>query len=125
MKIAAFMGSPRRQGNTDLLLDRLLAAAEAAGAETEKIHVCDLDIRGCVRLALSALYQSLKDFDLRRVDAAYIDTTHKRFTKMPVEEMEQLFADIKAKTKPARKRKAPKKEEPEEPEEGGEEKVQK
>ena len=47
MKVLAFMGSPRRNGNTDLLLDRLLAGAEAAGAETEKVEVCALDISGC------------------------------------------------------------------------------
>ena len=47
MKILAFMGSPRREGNTDLLLDRLLAGAQAAGAETERVEVCALDISGC------------------------------------------------------------------------------
>ncbi len=71
----------------------------------------DLDIRGCIRLALSALYQCLKDFDIKRVDAAYIDTTHRQFTKVPAEEMEQLFNDVKVKTKPPKKgkqEKAPK-----------------
>jgi multimeric flavodoxin WrbA len=47
MKILAFMGSPSKGGNTDLLLDHLLAAAEAAGAETEKVPVCKLNIGGC------------------------------------------------------------------------------
>ncbi len=69
----------------------------------------DLDIKGCIRLALSALYRSLKDFDLKRIDVAYVDITHKQFTKMPAEEVELLFNEVRAKTKPPKKRKAPKK----------------
>lgn len=85
-----------------------------------KEYRSDLDIKGCIRLALSALYQSLKDFDLRRVDAAYIDTTHRQFTKVPVEEMEQMFNEVKAKAKPQKKDKQEKKAS-EEGSEGGEE----
>ncbi|PNV86453.1 MAG: flavodoxin family protein, partial [Desulfobacteraceae bacterium] len=33
MKVLGIYGSPRKGGNTDLLLDRILEGAQAAGAE--------------------------------------------------------------------------------------------
>jgi len=46
-KILGVVGSPRRRGNTDLLVSAILAAAEEAGAEVEKIMLRDLRIREC------------------------------------------------------------------------------
>ncbi|MEW6356223.1 MAG: flavodoxin family protein [Planctomycetota bacterium] len=46
-KIVAFIGSPRKKGNTDTLVTELLAAAEKAGATTEKIYLSDLNIKPC------------------------------------------------------------------------------
>ena len=40
-------GSPRHQGNTDLLLDQALAGAESQGAKTGKIVLHDLNIHPC------------------------------------------------------------------------------
>jgi len=74
----------------------------------------DLDIDGCIKLALRALYMNLRDFELHRIDAAYIDTTHKRFTKVPASRIEKLFAEVKSKTKPAVKNKGKKQEETDE-----------
>jgi len=48
MRVLALMGSPRKQGNTDILVDRVLDAAAEASAEVEKVMVADLEIRGCV-----------------------------------------------------------------------------
>jgi len=48
MKALGIAGSPRRGGNTETLLDRFLAGAEAAGAEVEKIVAPQLDIAGCI-----------------------------------------------------------------------------
>lgn len=48
--ILAIAGSPRRGGNTDRLLDAFLAAAEEAGASTERVMPSEEDIgfcRGC------------------------------------------------------------------------------
>lgn len=45
--ILGIMGSPRKQGNTHLMLDSLLAAARAAGAQTETILLGDLTIAEC------------------------------------------------------------------------------
>ena len=47
MKILGVMGSPRVGGNTDVLMDRALAGAKAAGAEVEKIILDQLDINPC------------------------------------------------------------------------------
>ncbi len=40
-------GSPRKGGNTELLMDEALRGAAEAGAETEKIFIDDLDIKPC------------------------------------------------------------------------------
>jgi multimeric flavodoxin WrbA len=48
LKVLALAGSPRRGGNTETLVDRVLAGAASAGAETEKIVACNLKMRGCL-----------------------------------------------------------------------------
>lgn len=47
-KAIAINGGPRKQYNTAMLLQEALKGAEAAGAETEIIHLTDLNFRGCV-----------------------------------------------------------------------------
>lgn len=49
MKILALLGSPRKNGNTSLLLDEYLRGIEEAGkpAEITKIYLNDKDIHGC------------------------------------------------------------------------------
>ncbi len=47
MKVVAICGSPRKQGNTDLLLRTVLEPLIAAGAETEFIELAGKTIRGC------------------------------------------------------------------------------
>lgn len=47
MKILGIMGSPRKKGNTDLLLDEALRGAKSEGAEVEKLIVIDLKIAPC------------------------------------------------------------------------------
>ncbi len=46
--VLGIAGSPRRQGNTETLLDWVLEAAQEAGAEVVKIRLRQLNIRGCV-----------------------------------------------------------------------------
>lgn len=48
MKIVAFCGSGRKQGNTYLLLQGVLATLADAGAETELIELAGNEIRGCM-----------------------------------------------------------------------------
>ncbi len=47
MKISAFNGSPRKKWNTAKLLEKALEGAASKGAETELIHLYDLDFKGC------------------------------------------------------------------------------
>ncbi len=48
MKVAAFNGSPQRDGNTARMLRYALAELEAAGVETELVHVGGRPLRGCL-----------------------------------------------------------------------------
>ncbi len=47
MKVVAFNGSPRRDGNTTLLLRHVLAELEAAGVETELVQLASRRFAGC------------------------------------------------------------------------------
>ena len=46
-KILGVIGSPRKRGNTHVLVSRILEGAEAEGAVTEMLFLGDLDIREC------------------------------------------------------------------------------
>jgi len=48
MKVMAFNGSPRKKWNTAILLEKALEGAASKGAETELIHLYDLDFKGCI-----------------------------------------------------------------------------
>jgi multimeric flavodoxin WrbA len=48
VKALGIYGSPRKGGNTDLLLDRILEGSRQAGAEVESIYVRRLKINGCL-----------------------------------------------------------------------------
>ncbi|MCP3177692.1 flavodoxin family protein [Desulfuromonas sp. KJ2020] len=48
MKIFAINGSPRKTWNTAKLLQETLKGAASRGAETELIHLYDLDFKGCI-----------------------------------------------------------------------------
>lgn len=47
MRVLGITGSPRRGGNTDLLLDEVLKGAASKGAETKKIILSDLKVDPC------------------------------------------------------------------------------
>jgi len=47
MKVLAFNGSPRKNWNTATLLNKALEGAAAQGAETELVHLYDLNYKGC------------------------------------------------------------------------------
>ncbi|WP_410509552.1 flavodoxin family protein [Methanosarcina hadiensis] len=48
MKVIAINGSPRKTWNTATLLEKALEGAASEGAETEMIHLYDLDFKGCI-----------------------------------------------------------------------------
>ena len=47
MKVLGLFGSPRRGGNTDLLLEEALKGAQAEGGEVEGLHLTDFSIIPC------------------------------------------------------------------------------
>lgn len=47
MKVVGFVGSPRKDGNTDVLVQQVLQSASATGAETRIFYLNELSIQGC------------------------------------------------------------------------------
>lgn len=47
MKVLAIVGSPRKGGNTDILVEEALDGAEECGAEVKKIYLNDLSVGCC------------------------------------------------------------------------------
>jgi multimeric flavodoxin WrbA len=45
--VIAINGSPRKKWNTAMMLEHALLGAASAGAETELVHLYDLDFKGC------------------------------------------------------------------------------
>jgi multimeric flavodoxin WrbA len=77
MKILGIYGSPRRGGNTDLLLKELLRGCKGEGAEVEEVFLRDLKISPCLEIYackkdgqcpinddMKPLYQKLIDADV-------------------------------------------------------------
>ena len=48
MKVLGFNGSPRKNWNTAMLLEKALEGAASEGAETELIHLYELNYKGCI-----------------------------------------------------------------------------
>ena len=47
MKIIGFIGSPRKEGNTAWIVNKILEGATEQGAETQSWYFSDLDIKPC------------------------------------------------------------------------------
>ena len=60
MKVVAFNGSPRKGGNTEMLIKAVFEPLEAAGIETELVQIGGTPVRGC-----SACYTCFKEKDGR------------------------------------------------------------
>jgi multimeric flavodoxin WrbA len=48
MKVLGIYGSPRKGGNSDILLDRALEGAAGVGADLDRMYVRELKISGCL-----------------------------------------------------------------------------
>ncbi len=75
MKVLAINGSPRRDGNTAILLKRVLAEIAKEGIETELVQLAGRPLRGC-----TACYQCYERKDRRCAIAA--DGFNECFEKM-------------------------------------------
>ena len=58
MKVVAFNGSSRKNGNTGILLKTVMAELEAAGIETELVDLAGKNLQGCI-----ACYKCFKNKD--------------------------------------------------------------
>ena len=68
MKVVAFNGSPRKDGNTFILINHVFRELEKEGIETELVQLSEKDIRGCI-----ACYKCIENKDQRcavKTDAA-------------------------------------------------------
>ena len=63
MKIMAIVGSPRPEGNTDLLIDQSLEEAASQGAETEKILLSQYRVNPCLGHQNCSSFQKCKQDD--------------------------------------------------------------
>lgn len=67
MKVLGILGSPRRGGNSEILLDQALAGAKSAGRETEKIVLNELkfvpcqECGGCDQTGVCVLQDDMQD----------------------------------------------------------------
>lgn len=51
MKVCGIIGSPKKNGNVDLLVSQVLKGAASQGAQTSKIYLNDLNIKPCKAVA--------------------------------------------------------------------------
>jgi multimeric flavodoxin WrbA len=58
MKVVAFNGSPRKDGNTSILIKHVFSELEAQRIETDLVQLSDKEIHGCI-----ACYKCLKNKD--------------------------------------------------------------
>jgi len=72
MKVIGINGSPRKKWNTATLLEKALEGAVSEGAETELIHLYDLNFKGCT----SCFACKLKDGKSYRKCAIKDELTH-------------------------------------------------
>jgi multimeric flavodoxin WrbA len=76
MKVVGFVGSPRKNGNTDVLVQQVLDGAAEAGADVEKFYINEMNIKGCqgctycrevdackLKDDMSKVYDALKNAD--------------------------------------------------------------
>ena len=48
MRILGIVGSPRKNGNTDILVEKVLTGAKNYNLEIEKIYLSDFLFKGCI-----------------------------------------------------------------------------
>lgn len=69
MKVLAFNGSPKKNWNTEQLLQKALEGAKDAGAQTELIQLYDQEFKGCISCLACKLKNSKTNGDCAYQDA--------------------------------------------------------
>ena len=90
--IMGFGGSPRRGGNTDILLATILRAAEEQGSSVESVQLRDMQFKGCIgcekcrkdrvctglKDGMTPLYPKILDSQWARADFSHAQLQHHR-----------------------------------------------
>ncbi|MDO9211680.1 MAG: flavodoxin family protein, partial [Deltaproteobacteria bacterium] len=58
MKVVAFNGSPRKDGNTSILIQHVFNELAKQGMETELVQLSEKELRGCI-----ACYKCIENKD--------------------------------------------------------------
>jgi multimeric flavodoxin WrbA len=65
MKIMAFVGSPRKGSNTDILIDKVIEGARSkAAVEVEKVYIYESNIKYCTGCGAHSILEGSKDCPL-------------------------------------------------------------
>lgn len=75
-KIVAFVGSPRKNGNVDTIINKILEGADSSNSTINKFYLNDMNIKGCqgclycrnvhdcaVKDDMQSIYNEIKDAD--------------------------------------------------------------
>ncbi|MFP4546057.1 MAG: flavodoxin family protein [Methanomassiliicoccales archaeon] len=105
VRVVGLMGSPRKGGNTDMLLDRALEGAREAGGEVEKVTITDLDLKGCQECCacsetgkcvimddMQRIYTLLEELDALIVASPVFFSGLSSQTKMVVDRCQAIWA---------------------------------
>jgi len=75
MKVLGVVGSPRKGGNTDILVERVLSGAQKEGNTTNKIFLNDLNIKPCQAcMACKKTGKCAIDDDMQKVYAQVLES---------------------------------------------------
>ncbi|APH38577.1 flavodoxin family protein [Methanohalophilus halophilus] len=74
MKVVGFVGSPRKDGNTDVLVQQVLDGASEAGADVRKFNINEMDFTGCQACGYCKAHERCKlEDDMEKALDAIID----------------------------------------------------
>jgi multimeric flavodoxin WrbA len=105
VKVVGISGSPRKGGNSDILLDKALEGAREAGAEVLKIRLNDLSMKGCQECGacqktgkcvldddMQKLYRLLEELDVLIIASPVFFSGLSSQTKMMIDRCQSLWA---------------------------------
>jgi multimeric flavodoxin WrbA len=108
VKVCGIIGSPRKNGNVDVLVSEVLRGASSRGAETSKVYLNDLEIRPCQSCGVDpapkdcvfddgmrTVYDSLRSCDVLVLGSpVYFDTVSAQ-TKLMIDRCNCLMPYVK------------------------------
>ncbi len=93
MKITAFLGSPRKEGNTSILIREILAGATERGDETKIFSLDEFNAAGASENKVETHIFPLNDLSIKGCQSCYYCHTHKGCAIN--DDMQQLYPEIR------------------------------